>query len=316
MKKEACVITGIGFWGWREKGPTCAILAKMFSYCLKEAARDADRPLYFLRQNSSGCGLFSAIDEGIDGIKRQFYQQGLKSGLHRVSPALFPFTIPNAISAAALIGLKLPVASYTFAEAGLSSASAIYYAQRLLENHKLKFALIGGSSITDTQILNPTKPPTPYANAAAAIILEGEKSAQAKKQFVYARLEESRISGFNPKLPGQKEAVLEELLFSLSRRISPQKRKTLYWLLSTPTDKATLDRLRKKYAFRFNHCPALLDTSGIMGYFPSLAQLLSLLYLSRGKKVNKARAAGQLDQDAVVIGIDGRGKAACLSLKL
>jgi len=315
MKKNIRAITAITGIGLLKKGQLNRLghgpemLGTALTLCTKQALKDSRIQLPLIRRQASTTGFFSCVDEGIDAIKRQFYQDGLKYGLHQTNPALFPFTIPNAAAGITLINLKLPISSYTFSDAALSSTSAVYCAQELLKSRKLKLAIIAGVSSTDKRMVaDPNH--IVYADSSAAIILE---TCILNNPRVYAELLETKIMNFRNTIPRKKEKLLEELILSVSGGFMKERSSPPYWLISTPYDKDMVVKIVKRYHRRFGCLPKLIYTPGLSGFSPSVAQILSLAHLLLAKR-KRAKHAG-FRQMAVVIGIDPRGKAACFSLR-
>jgi len=70
-------------------------------------------------------GIALGVEEGIDGIKAEYYRGILKDGLLGASPIMFPFTTPNTVAARISILLDLRGESFTLCGGTLSGAQAI-----------------------------------------------------------------------------------------------------------------------------------------------------------------------------------------------
>ena len=100
--------------------------------------------LFHIEKNSSSVGIVLGVDEGIDSCKAQFFYGLISEGSDGVSPILFPFTSPNAITAQVSIAFGIRGENITVANGRLSSGKAIAYSIDLLTLGKVDTIITGG----------------------------------------------------------------------------------------------------------------------------------------------------------------------------
>lgn len=122
--------------------------------------------------NSSSTGLVLGVDEAIDDYKTRFFCELLSEGAEGVSPLLFPFTSPNAITAQVSIVFGIKGENVTIANGFLSSGKAIAYSIDILRLKKAKTVVTGGVSPA----------------CAAILILEDFNVATKRKARVYGEI--------------------------------------------------------------------------------------------------------------------------------
>lgn len=91
-------------------------------------------------------GIAVGVDNAIDTCKAEFYNEFLKDGPRGVSPLLFPYTSPNAVTAQATIAFGLRGEDMTIASGEFSFLKALAYAYELIKNRLLGCVVAGGVS--------------------------------------------------------------------------------------------------------------------------------------------------------------------------
>jgi len=89
-------------------------------------------------------GVVVGVEEGIDGIKAEYFRGILKDGPLGASPIAFPFTTPNTIAARIAILLDLRGENTTVSGGNLSGAQALGLALENLRGGRCGEALAGG----------------------------------------------------------------------------------------------------------------------------------------------------------------------------
>lgn len=138
-------------------------------YACYQAISDASIPV---ENGPLSIGIVLGVDEGIDNYKSRFYDELISDGPDSVSPILFPFTSPNAITAQVSIAFGIKGENITLAEGALSSAKAIHYAVDLLSLGKVTTVITGGVT----------------GDCAAMLILEHSEIALRRGAEVYGEI--------------------------------------------------------------------------------------------------------------------------------
>ncbi len=112
------------------------LLLSAISGALKNLPAKAKRP----------DGIVVGVDNAIDSCKAEFYKEFLKDGPRGVSPLIFPYTSPNAVTAQATIAFGLRGEDMTIASGELSFLKALAYAYELIKNGLLDAVVAGGVS--------------------------------------------------------------------------------------------------------------------------------------------------------------------------
>jgi len=106
-----------------------------------------------VQNNACSTGLVLGVDEAVDDYKTRFFCELLSEGAEGVSPLLFPFTSPNAISAQVSIAFGIKGENIAIANGFLSSGKAIAYSIDMLRLRKVKAVITGGVSPACAAIL-------------------------------------------------------------------------------------------------------------------------------------------------------------------
>ena len=99
-------------------------------------------------------GIALGVEEGIDGIKAEYYRGILKDGLLGASPIMFPFTTPNTVAARISILLDLRGESFTLCGGTLSGAQAIGLAMNAVREAWSPAMLAGGVTSVGREFLD------------------------------------------------------------------------------------------------------------------------------------------------------------------
>lgn len=108
-----------------------------------------DAGLPFLVGNED-IGLYVGIDNSIEDIKNEYFNNILSEGILGASPLLFPFTSPNALTAQATIAFDIRGESITLPIQS-SSKDVIEYATDCIVRRYTKMAIAGGVTIDRSQ---------------------------------------------------------------------------------------------------------------------------------------------------------------------
>ncbi len=99
-------------------------------------------------------GVALGLEEGIDGIKAQYYRDILKDGPLGASPIVFPLTTPNTIAARISIALDLRGENVTVCGGTLSGAHALGLAVEALRDGRSPAMLAGGATSVEREFLD------------------------------------------------------------------------------------------------------------------------------------------------------------------
>jgi hypothetical protein len=99
-------------------------------------------------------GVALGLEEGIDGIKAQYYRDILKDGPLGASPIVFPLTTPNTIAARISIALDLRGENVTVCGGTLSGAHALGLAVEALRAERTPAMLAGGATSVQREFLD------------------------------------------------------------------------------------------------------------------------------------------------------------------
>jgi len=137
--------------------------------------------------------IYAGIDEGIDSIKFRYYEGVLKEGPLGASPALFPLTSPNAVSAQIAIDFDARGECITFPAGMLSGARAISYASECIMLGKTDIALAGGATCIDDELREALKDSGnadagKLISGAAFLVLESDEHAKGRGAKIYGRV--------------------------------------------------------------------------------------------------------------------------------
>tara|TARA_B100000315_G_scaffold257950_1_gene308529 strand:+ start:492 stop:1322 length:831 start_codon:yes stop_codon:yes gene_type:complete len=138
-------------------------------YAASKAIKDAKLSII---NNPVSVDLVLGVDEGIDDCKKHFFKGLIADGAQGVSPLLFPFTAPNAITARVSIVFSIRGENITFADGCLSSGKAMAYAIDLLKLKKATTVITGGVT----------------HNYAAVAVLEDFEIATKRNATVYGEI--------------------------------------------------------------------------------------------------------------------------------
>ena len=157
-------------------------IEELVLYAVKEAIKDAKLSI---AKDPTSIGIVLGVDEGIDECKNDFFKGLLADGLENLSPLLFPFTAPNAITARVSIVFSIRGENITFADGCLSSGKAMAYAIDILKLKKAKAVITGGVT----------------HNYAAIVVLEDFEIADKRNAKVYGEIAgygEASAGGHSP----------------------------------------------------------------------------------------------------------------------
>jgi 3-oxoacyl-(acyl-carrier-protein) synthase len=99
-------------------------------------------------------GLALGVEEGIDGIKADYYRGILKDGPLGASPIIFPLTTPNTVAARISILFDLRGESFTLCAGSVSGAQAIGMALESVREGRLPAMLAGGATSVEREFLD------------------------------------------------------------------------------------------------------------------------------------------------------------------
>ncbi len=99
-------------------------------------------------------GIALGVEEGIDGLKAEYYRGILKDGPLGASPILFPFTTPNTVAARLSILFDLRGESFTRCGGSLSGAQAIGLAMEAAREGRSRALLAGGVTSVERDFLD------------------------------------------------------------------------------------------------------------------------------------------------------------------
>ena len=99
-------------------------------------------------------GIALGVEEGIDGLKAEYYRGILKDGPLGASPIMFPFTAPNTVAARISILLDLRGENCTLCGGSLSGAQAIGLALDAVREARSRAMLAGGATSVGREFLD------------------------------------------------------------------------------------------------------------------------------------------------------------------
>jgi hypothetical protein len=99
-------------------------------------------------------GVALGVEEGIDGIKAQYYREVATEGPLGASPIVFPLTTPNTLAARISIALDLRGESVTLCGGTLSGAHALGRAMEALREGRSSAMLTGGATSVEREFLD------------------------------------------------------------------------------------------------------------------------------------------------------------------
>jgi len=137
--------------------------------------------------------IYAGIDEGIDSIKFRYYEGVLKEGPLGASPALFPLTSPNAVSAQIAIALDIRGECITLPAGIISGARATGYASECIMLGKTEIALAGGATCIDDELREALKDSGnadagKLISGAAFLVLESDEHAKDRGAKIYGEV--------------------------------------------------------------------------------------------------------------------------------
>ncbi len=99
-------------------------------------------------------GVALGVEEGIDGIKAQYYREVVKDGPLGASPIVFPLTTPNTVAARISIAFDLRGEIVTMCGGTLSGAHALGRAMEALREGRSSAMLAGGTTSVEREFLD------------------------------------------------------------------------------------------------------------------------------------------------------------------
>ncbi|GAB62996.1 MAG: hypothetical protein DWB56_07245 [Candidatus Jettenia sp.] len=136
-------------------------------------------------------GLYVEVDNAIEDIKSEYFNNILSEGILGASPLLFPFTSPNALTAQATIAFDIRGESITL-PIQRSSKDVIEYAMDCIIGRYTKMAIAGGIT-TDRSQTSCSETVKAPVYTAEFFFLEDRKSAVARGVKVYHRVMDGSI---------------------------------------------------------------------------------------------------------------------------
>lgn len=127
----------------------------------------------------SNIGVYIGIDEAVEDIKDEYLENILREGILGVSPLLFPFTSPNALTAQATIAFDIRGESITMPVKN-SFGNVIKYAAECIWGKHVRMAIAGG-----VMIKNRTLSPKEGRYVAEMFFLEELNSAENRGAMIY-----------------------------------------------------------------------------------------------------------------------------------
>ncbi len=151
-----------------------------------------DASLSFPVGNES-MSIYAGIDEGIDSIKFKYYENVLREGPLGASPALFPFTSPNAVAAQMAIAFDIRGECITLPGGVLSSSRAVCYASECIQMGIVDMALAGGAVVINNEFKemladSGCRDIEKLSDGAAFLVLESDKHAGNRGAKVYGEI--------------------------------------------------------------------------------------------------------------------------------
>lgn len=136
-------------------------------------------------------GLYVGIDNAVEDIKSEYFNNILSEGILGASPLLFPFTSPNALTAQATIAFDIRGESITL-PIQHSSKDVLEYATDCIVGRYTKMAIAGGITTDRAQTSCSETTKTPVYTAEF-FFLEDRKSAVERGVKVYHRVMDGSI---------------------------------------------------------------------------------------------------------------------------
>jgi 3-oxoacyl-(acyl-carrier-protein) synthase len=99
-------------------------------------------------------GVALGVEEGIDGLKAEYYRGLLRDGPLGASPIVFPFTTPNTVAARISILLDLRGENFTLCGGSVSGAQAIGVALAAVREARSRAMLAGGATSVGREFLD------------------------------------------------------------------------------------------------------------------------------------------------------------------
>ena len=99
-------------------------------------------------------GVVLGVEEGIDGLKAEYYRGILTDGPLGASPIVFPFTAPNTVAARISILLDLRGENFTLCGGSLSGAQAVGLALAAVREARSRAMLAGGATAVERAFLD------------------------------------------------------------------------------------------------------------------------------------------------------------------
>lgn len=144
-----------------------------------------------LRVGNDEISVYVGIDNSIEDIKTEYFNNILSEGILGASPILFPFTSPNALTAQATIAFDIRGESITF-PMQRTPKDIIEYAMDCIVGRYTKMAIAGGVTLDRSQASysEAIKCP-PYK--AEFFFLETMESATARGVRIYRNLMDENV---------------------------------------------------------------------------------------------------------------------------
>jgi len=96
----------------------------------------------------SNIGIYVGIDDAVEDIKDEYFENILNDGINGVSPLLFPFTAPNALASMATIAFDVRGESITMPVKN-SFRNVIEYVAECILGKYIEMAIAGGIMLKD-----------------------------------------------------------------------------------------------------------------------------------------------------------------------
>jgi len=130
-------------------------------------------------------GLYLGIDNAVEDIKNEFFENIVREGVLGASPLIFPFTSPNALAAQATILFDLRGESAVFPVRD-SIETVIEYADECISGDLIQMAIAGGITVIDDQSTDGV-----HNYQAVFYFLENPDSAKDRGVRIYENVPEA-----------------------------------------------------------------------------------------------------------------------------
>ncbi len=142
-----------------------------------------DAKIYFPVENAN-IGIYTGIDDAVEDIKNEYFNDILDYGLLGTSPLLFPYTAPNALAAQVSIAFDIRGENITMSIKN-SCCDVIQYAGECIHDNYTKMAIAGGIFLKDKALSVEND-----RYSAEFFLLETESRAKERGAKIYRYIED------------------------------------------------------------------------------------------------------------------------------